>query len=436
MDQRNREAKEQRSHSRNLPESWSDMQDVQYSENEMANYYTQALESIQVLENAYIDFKGNLDKGFIQVKDNLQYETQLNASFGTRNHMSLSRAVGKLFGGSRPKLAQNNKKTRELPGERRDLESRIKALASEKEQLRAVIVKLQNDLKQMKENFEHESRARKNSIANLESEKERCTQIYHGLSKKYGDLRQLHSNTVESLETAENNNRKAHTQLAKYRDIITKEDDASSSEPDDATITHAFRSLVEGIQRIILTFYTVDISPIQPTVPTLDQMNLLDLCQSHKSASEIQNRIRGIAFRNARAQADFTTWRIATLRCAKSIRTRDSPHPAYFAEYLKSTLDPIRIRNENGAVNLAEEQKLDAQLMRDTYLCEIPECEKVMNPEEAEPQCEEKRHESCVRRGKEYIVAYALSGTLVRIPERNPENRVILQKALVVLECD
>lgn len=73
---------------------------------------------------------------------------------------------------------------------------------------------------------------------------------------------------------------------------------------------------------------------------------------------------------------------------------------------------------------------------RNTYRCEIPEQGKLMDPREAEAQDKERRQTPYAGNEREQIVAYTLFGALVRIPEGNPKDRVVLQKSWVVLQCD
>lgn len=101
---------------------------------------------------------------------------------------------------------------------------------------------------------------------------------------------------------------------------------------------------------------------------------------------------------------------------------------------------------------MREQQKLKEHLMqlckdshsltlllrecRNTYLCEFQKQGELINPEEAEAHDKERRQPPCGENEGEQIVAYTLFGALVRIPEGNPKNRVVLQKSWVVVQCD
>jgi hypothetical protein len=72
---------------------------------------------------------------------------------------------------------------------------------------------------------------------------------------------------------------------------------------------------------------------------------------------------------------------------------------------------------------------------KDTYACEFPEEGKPVNIEEAEAvdregvQSNDDKEEN-----SEDVVVFALSGALVRYPQHSPQERIVLQKAWVVVE--
>jgi hypothetical protein len=72
---------------------------------------------------------------------------------------------------------------------------------------------------------------------------------------------------------------------------------------------------------------------------------------------------------------------------------------------------------------------------KDTYACEFPEEGKPVNIEEAEAVDREGvQRKDDKEENSEDIVVFALSGALVRYPQHNPQERIVLQKAWVVVE--
>ncbi|TGO37347.1 hypothetical protein BHYA_0099g00060 [Botrytis hyacinthi] len=323
---------------------------------------------------------------------------------------------------------------------------------------------------------------------------------YQALHERYGAFTGKHANIISDLEAAEQQRKKFQDQIAKYRDIIRKNPNASGTEPEDATIIKAFSNLREGAQRVIMKFCTLDQPPRNVAPPTHRQFSSPNFWNEHLNSREIQNRVRAgmfwylknslllvrsfgleglekisgirgrtiekglrdfeekieLAASDPQDSADIATWRTATLKCAKLLHAKaSSDHADYVAEManeLNSFLAPIRIQYEDVNIDLREQQKLKEHLMqlcrdshnltlllrgcRNTYRCEIPEQGELMNPEEAEAQDKERRQPPCGGTEGEQIVAYTLFGGLVRIPEGNPKNRVVLQKSWVVLRCD
>ncbi|KAM0128668.1 hypothetical protein ACHAO1_008895 [Botrytis cinerea] len=323
---------------------------------------------------------------------------------------------------------------------------------------------------------------------------------YRALDERFGAFVGKHANVLGDLEASEQQRKKLQNQIAKYRDIIQKNANASGREPEDATIIKAFCKLREGVQRVILKFCTMDQPPRQGAPPTRYKISLPNFWDRQLSSREIQNRVREevfwhlsrsllfvrsfglegiekrsevegrtiekglrdfegqikLAASDPQDHVDIATWRTATLKCAKLLHAKaGSDHVDYVAEtanQLNSFLTPIRIQHDDMSIDVREEQKLKEHLMqlcrdsysltlllrecRNTYLCEFQKQGELINPEEAEAHDKERRQPPCGENEGEQIVAYTLFGALVRIPEGNPKNRVVLQKSWVVVQCD
>ncbi|KAG4025852.1 hypothetical protein MFRU_049g00230 [Monilinia fructicola] len=458
------------------------MQGVQNSDLETANDPSRALDMIHDIEEVFEDFKRKLSGSYLHLRESLKNDMQST--------------LDKVFCASRAKSARHDRELNKLSDVRRNLEIKISALNQETEELRFESEQAKKICNGERQDSQRKYQALVDSIACLEKdnnhlkgEEERYRQACLEKDGAYAILRKSHANAIHSCQALKESIKILQAQLVNYRDIILKRDGAATREPNDATIIQDFQRLGEGIQRV-MAFCTVKNPPLRPQDPTQNELILLSYWQCGMSASEIKNRIRGKVFHwlhkslllqayfgletinqgeiekalvdfehmirksssDDGAHADFATWRITTLKCAKLLNTKESPLPSDTAKQLISFLEPIRIRCNDEASDLVQRDKLEKLLMklctdafdlsmhlrgcRNTYLYDVPRDGEVINTDEAEAQCEEQRQKPGDDKGKENIVAYALSGTLVKIAENNPENRVILQKAWVVVECD
>jgi hypothetical protein len=131
--------------------------------------------------------------------------------------------------------------------------------------------------------------------------------------------------------------------------------------------------------------------------------------------------------------------------------THEPKIPERFAQRLLGLLGPLCIIHKDQAENDAELQKLRELLVKishdaynlilllrsckDTYTCEFPEPGKPFNIEEAEAVDSERVHgKGPKEENAEDVVVFALSGALVRYPEHNLQERIVLQKAWAVVE--
>lgn len=144
-------------------------------------------------------------------------------------------------------------------------------------------------------------------------------------------------------------------------------------------------------------------------------------------------------------------WRTQTLKCAKLLgqdveyrlpkRVADRLHR--FMAPLLPPLLPARA-GENGEraheqcrehiLNLcisACDLVLLLRSSRDTYRCERPRSDEPIDRNEAEPQDEED-----LRKGtdKKHTVIVSLSDTLAKYPEHNPRQKIVLEKAHVIIQ--
>lgn len=138
------------------------------------------------------------------------------------------------------------------------------------------------------------------------------------------------------------------------------------------------------------------------------------------------------------------------MKCAKWLCPNDSDSCVEpYVQTIWNLLSYLRKHYHENAIAEKEKDKLVKLLFRlctdaydltlllrgckDVYRCEFPTEGKALNTEDAEPQGEEKK--STKEKVEGEIVAFSLSGALVRYPEHNPEERIVLEKAHVVLEC-
>lgn len=119
---------------------------------------------------------------------------------------------------------------------------------------------------------------------------------YRDLHQRYGAFVGKHANIHRDLEAAEQQRKKFQDQIAKYREIIRKNPNASGIELEDATIIKAFSNIREGAQRVIMKFCTMDQPPRNVAPPTRNQFSLPDFWNEHLNSREIQNRVRAEIF--------------------------------------------------------------------------------------------------------------------------------------------
>ncbi|TGO59369.1 hypothetical protein BCON_0045g00310 [Botryotinia convoluta] len=462
-------------------------------------------ERIQVmLESTLIGIRGQLTDNLYNLRHDIELQVRVEQV-----------QFEQLFNAQEPNDHESN--AARLNNERQELECQIEVLRAQinqmredcesREHFRSELDEELNQAQEKRQILVEERADLKGQLAKLKCEcwdYQRITEDrmkeYRALHERYGAFIGKHADVLGDLEAAEQQRKKLQDQIAKYREIIRKNPNASGREPEDATIIKAFSNLRKGVQRVILKFCTMDQPPRQVAPSTHHQFSLPNFWNGHLNSREIRNRVRAEMFWYSRESllfvrsfgledlekrsevegrtiekglrdfedkielaasdpqdhADITTWRTATLECAKLLHAKaGSDHADYVAKTaneLNSFLAPIRIQHEDVNIDLREQQKLNEHLMqlcrdshsltlllrgcRNTYRCEVQKQGKLMDPEEAEAQDKERRQTPCGGNEGEQIVAYTLFGALVRIPEGNPKNRVVLQKSWVVLECD
>ncbi|KAM3086121.1 hypothetical protein ACMFMG_000260 [Clarireedia jacksonii] len=313
-------------------------------------------------------------------------------------------------------------------------------------------------------------------------------QEYQKLEGRLAALTHSNSDLVQRLETADHCTGNLRMKLDRYKEIILKNTDASSNQTDDAAIASKFRSLREQIQRLVQRYYTMSNVPPKVNPPASRRaMSLYELWGMGLDDHELQSRVRGFIFKRlsvnilerpcfgldghdvAEMEAGFesfetllrktteypsteiTEWRTATLKCTKILPPHEPKIPMQFAQRLLYFLEPLRIIHPEQAKNDAEFQKLgelwvklsqDAYNLtlllrncKDTFACEFPEKRKPLNIEDTEAMDTERvQNKSSGEGNPELIVAFALSGALVKYPEHDPKERIVLEKAWAVVE--
>jgi len=70
---------------------------------------------------------------------------------------------------------------------------------------------------------------------------------------------------------------------------------------------------------------------------------------------------------------------------------------------------------------------------KDSYKIEFPEIGSKLDPDDAEPQAWEGCTGQSSLDSEQGVIAFSLSGALVKYPEHSPKEKLILEKAHVVL---
>jgi hypothetical protein len=135
------------------------------------------------------------------------------------------------------------------------------------------------------------------------------------------------------------------------------------------------------------------------------------------------------------------------MKCAKWLRS-ESSRPKNVAERIFDFMLPAlvhRHRKDKASSKKIEDDVFDLILKlcttvfnlalilrscKDDYRCEFPEPRTELNLDESEPQDSE---EAKPKRLETNFVAFTLSGALVKYPELNPEERLVLEKSHVVI---
>ncbi|ESZ93131.1 hypothetical protein SBOR_6503 [Sclerotinia borealis F-4128] len=165
----------------------------------------------------------------------------------------------------------------------------------------------------------------------------------------------------------------------------------------------------------------------------------------------IEKYSKGISLHRA-----YQVERMITLKVAQCLQPTDStlPHryclPIKTASDILQLLKPLEIsRPEPATANEAERSKLQVKWKqlctdafkltmmlgnhKDVYRCEFPTEGEALKDADAEPWVEEStKHEGKKAESKEHIVAYALSGALVRYPADDLYDKIVLEKAWAV----
>ena len=136
--------------------------------------------------------------------------------------------------------------------------------------------------------------------------------------------------------------------------------------------------------------------------------------------------------------SDITEWRTSTVRCCGWLNTeRSSPEAA--AKRIEMFLAPLQKMSSareahGGLLKLCTDAFEFALVLRgrkDTYSIQIPAPRTVLVLEEATPRLSVWNPSGSEDLESE-VIAFAISGALIKRPEYNPKKRIILEKEQVV----
>ncbi|TAQ84016.1 hypothetical protein B7494_g7668 [Chlorociboria aeruginascens] len=288
------------------------------------------------------------------------------------------------------------------------------------------------------------------------------------------DVQECH----ERLEMMERENRQLQEQVAKFRNIIINS--GESEAVNDSTIVAQFVLLRVMIQKIVLKFYEVNQDITRFKFQTRKESDFFDLWfNKEMSITRLNNRTRGMIFEllgeeilctpcfgldgeletglvkfeallstaSDVNEADVAEWRTRTMKCASFLQPQEnSSRPAQAANKIQNFMRPLLPCDRDQAILDAGNEHLSDHLLKlctaafrfmlmlrrskDVYKCELPVPGKRLNPEEDEPMYSEKSEDPRI---DAQHVAFALSGALVKYPEYDPTQRLVLEKAHVII---
>lgn len=148
---------------------------------------------------------------------------------------------------------------------------------------------------------------------------------------------------------------------------------------------------------------------------------------------------------------ELANWRTLTMKCAQYLQPASPSHPPRIcmnvAEDFLYLLAPLRTDPNQKTNQLRGEWqelcmrafKLTMKLRtcKDVYRCEIPKWGEVLHEDDVQPQAAVYT-EKCKRKTElndSFVIAYGITGTLVKYPFEQPEKRVVVVKPCVAVQA-
>ncbi|RDL33957.1 uncharacterized protein BP5553_08325 [Venustampulla echinocandica] len=415
----------------------------------------------QMLDQNVLEIRQEIERGVNELKVDFHNQVQsIHISIPSQgaSGSSISSTVGTLWKSMRPQSDPAEEEIERLGVKCRKLKTEIGDLREDNEKLKRERGRWEREQKSIIYQDSEENARREQAIKR----------------SKEAEARSAH---------LEQQNKKLAEQAAKFRSIILNQTSSSGEAIDDSRITTPFIDIRGQIQRIVFKHY----SPVQKPRPlsasaTQKQREFFDFWEQGLSQAQLKNRTRAVIFEllnenllshpcfglddfepagqleSALAgfevalgsvsqghESEIIEWRTRTIKCARLLNAPESTRPEKVAELIWSFMAPILPPKTPAYADAYEDLRelllrlctctLNLTLLmrgcKDNFKCETPKAGQDFADEDAEAQVSERVGSQDAEGSK---IAFALAGAIVKYPENRPEDRVILEKAHVVVK--